>query len=415
MSELIEKAKLAKQAAQTLALLSTQEKNEALLAMADALLANAAYLLTENLKDVEVGEEKGVQPNLLDRLRLTDTRIQDMAEGLRQVATLADPIGELLEEWERPNGLHIKKIRVPLGVIGMIYEARPNVTVDASSLCLKAGNAVVLRGSSSAIHSNKALVRVLHEALEQSAIPAHALQLIEDTRRETATHMFKLNAYLDVLIPRGGAGLIQSVVEQASVPVLETGVGNCHVYIDETAEPEMAIRIAVNAKTQRPSVCNAAETLLVHEKWAASHLLTLTEALRERGVEIRGNEAACELDPKLSRATEADWATEYLDFIVALRVVSHLDDVISHIRHYGTRHSESILTEDPAAVETFFNQIDAAALYHNASTRFTDGFEFGFGAEIGISTQKLHARGPMGLPALTSTKYLVEGSGQIKA
>ncbi len=414
MSELIQKAQLAQSASRVMATLTTEEKNTALKKIAQQLIEEKAYLLSQNRKDLVLGEENGIQPNLLDRLKLTEARLQDMAEGLAQVAELPDPIGELLEEWERPNGLRIQKVRVPLGVIGMIYEARPNVTVDASSLCLKAGNAVLLRGSSSAIHSNMAIVSVIHRALDKTAIPADAVQLLEDTSRETASEMFKLNEYLDVLIPRGGAGLIQSVVKQASVPVLETGVGNCHIYIDDSAQADMAIAIAVNAKTQRPSVCNAAETLLVHKTWADEHLTQLTASLKSKGVEIRGNEQARALDPAILQATEADWETEFLDLTVALRIVENLEEALSHIQKYGTKHSEAIVSETADHVAVFLNQIDAAAVYHNASTRFTDGFEFGFGAEIGISTQKLHARGPMGLPALTSTKYIVEGSGQIK-
>ncbi|WEG13173.1 glutamate-5-semialdehyde dehydrogenase [Pullulanibacillus sp. KACC 23026] len=414
MTDLYEKAALVKQAAATLALASTKEKNEALLKMADQLMKESPYLLEENQKDLALAKSQGVQDHMIDRLTLTETRLMEMAEGLKQVAELPDPIGETLEEWDRPNGLHIRKIRVPLGVIGMIYEARPNVTVDATSLCLKTGNAVLLRGSSSAIHSNKAIVSVLHRALHQSDLPSEAVQLLEDTSRDTAAQMFKLNHYLDVLIPRGGASLIQSVVQQATVPVLETGVGNCHIYIDETAKPEIAVSIAVNAKTHRPSVCNAAETILVHEKWAAKHLPKLIQALKDKQVEIHADEAARVFDPSLMPANENDWATEYLDLIVALRLVSNLDEAISHIQTYGTKHSEAIISEDEKEVQAFFNRVDAAVLYHNASTRFTDGYEFGFGAEIGISTQKLHARGPMGLPALTSTKYVINGNGQVR-
>ena len=414
MSELIEKAKKASEIASTLAVKSTEQKNAALKLIAEQLLAETEYILAENEKDLANGRENNIGDYLLDRLKLTEGRIKDMAEGLEQVITLTDPVGEILEKWERPNGLQIEKVRVPLGVIGMIYEARPNVTVDASSLCLKTGNAVLLRGSTSAIHSNKAIVEVIHRALEKSELPIETVQLLEDTSRETASEMFKLNEYLDVLIPRGGAGLIQSVVKNASVPVLETGVGNCHVYIDDAANTEMAISIAVNAKTQRPSVCNSAETILVHKDWAEKNFDALIGALKEKNVEIRANEKACQLDESLATATEDDWETEYLDLTVAIRVVDSLEDAINHIQTYGTKHSEAIVTENKDNVETFFKLVDAAALYHNASTRFTDGFEFGFGAEIGISTQKLHARGPMGLPALTSTKYIVRGTGQIK-
>lgn len=414
MSELIQKAKKAKEITADLAVSTTEQKNEALLLIAEQLIEETDYILTENEKDILAGRKNGLTESLIDRLKLTSERIKDMADGLKQVANLADPIGEVLEEWDRPNGLQIKKVRVPLGVIGMIYEARPNVTVDASGLCLKAGNAVILRGSSTAIFSNKAIVQVIHRGLEKSQLPVETVQLLEDTSRQTASEMFKLNEYLDVLIPRGGANLIQSVVKNASVPVLETGVGNCHVYIDETANKEMAISIAVNAKTQRPSVCNAAETILVHKNWATDHLQDLLAQLKEKHVEIRANEKACQMDTSLLAAAEEDWGTEYLDLTVALRVVDNVDEAIEHIQTYGTKHSEAIVSDDAESVSKFLNYVDAAAVYHNASTRFTDGFEFGFGAEIGISTQKLHARGPMGLPALTSTKYVVRGTGQIK-
>ncbi|MEQ6376560.1 glutamate-5-semialdehyde dehydrogenase [Bacillaceae bacterium S4-13-56] len=414
MSELLEKARRASEISVRVGICSTEQKDVALRLIADQLLEEMNFILSENQKDLEEGRARGMSENLLDRLKLAEERLRDMAEGVLQVASLSDPVGETLENWDRPNGLHIEKIRVPLGVIGMIYEARPNVTVDASSLCLKTGNAVLLRGSSSAIHSNKALVAVIHRALEKSELPVEAVQLLEDTSRDTASQMFKLNEYLDVLIPRGGAGLIKTVVENASVPVLETGVGNCHVYIDESAESQMAINVAVNAKTQRPSVCNAAETILVHRNWAQIHLRELLEKLLVHGVEIRADERAREYDPRLSVATEEDWETEFLNLTVALKVVDNLEEAIQHIQRYGSKHSEAILSESDESVSTFFKLVDAAALYHNASTRFTDGFEFGFGAEIGISTQKLHARGPMGLTALTSTKYTIRGNGQIK-
>lgn len=414
MTELLVKARQASNLATSLALCTTEQKNHALQLIANQLLEDTSFILQENRKDLEAGKQSGMGDNLLDRLELTEDRIQDMAEGVRQVATLPDPVGEILEGWDRPNGLHIEKVRVPLGVVGMIYEARPNVTVDAASLCLKTGNAVLLRGSSSAIHSNKAIVTVIHRALEKSECPAEAVQLLEDTSRETASQMFKLTEYLDVLIPRGGANLIQSVVNNASVPVLETGVGNCHIYIDASAERKMAIDISVNAKTQRPSVCNAAETILVHQKWADQHLGDLIQALQGKKVEIRADEKARLMDNSLLPATEEDWESEFLNLTVALRVVADLDEAIDHIHTYGSKHSEAIITESMENVDAFFKRVDAAALYHNASTRFTDGFEFGFGAEIGISTQKLHARGPMGLPALTSTKYIVRGTGQIR-
>lgn len=413
MDSLIEKGQKAKAAAAIMAQMTTAQKNEALKLISAQLLDEQEFILKENEKDVQAGRQAGMSESLVDRLKLDEGRLAEIASALLQVAELEDPVGEVLEQWERPNGLHMEKIRVPLGVVGMIYEARPNVTVDASSLCLKTGNAVVLRGSSTAIHSNKALVKVIHHALEKSPLPVQAVQLIEDTSRETAAKMFKLNEYLDVLIPRGGAKLIQTVVANATVPVLETGAGNCHVYIDETANVEMALKIALNAKTQRPSVCNSCETVLVHQAWANQHLGQLIEALQKQGVEIHGDVAAQQWDG-VSAATEKDWATEYLELEVALKVVDSTQQAIRHINAYGTKHSEAIISEADESILEFFNEVDAAAVYHNASTRFTDGFEFGFGAEIGISTQKLHARGPMGLPALTSTKYLIRGSGQIK-
>ncbi|WP_102347127.1 glutamate-5-semialdehyde dehydrogenase [Bacillus sp. Marseille-P3661] len=414
MSELIEKARKAKEVAVELAVKTTEQKNDALMKISAQLIKETEFILSENEKDLMTGEQNGLTVSLLDRLRLTEQRIKDMADALIQLTTLEDPIGEVMDSWERPNGLKIQQIRVPLGVVGMIYEARPNVTVDASSLCLKTGNAVILRGSSTAIHSNKALINVIHRALELSEIPIAAVQLLEDTSRETASQLFKLNDYLDVLIPRGGAGLIKSVVENSTVPVLETGVGNCHIFIDESANKEMAINIAVNAKTQRPSVCNAAETILVHQNWASNHLNELVAALEDKKVEIRADEKLRELVPSLKKATDEDWGTEYLDLTVAMKSVPNIEMAISHINKYGSKHSEAIITDMEENVVKFFNYIDAAALYHNASTRFTDGFEFGFGAEIGISTQKLHARGPMGLPALTSTKYIINGTGQLK-
>ncbi len=410
---LIEKAKKAKASAAVMAQMTTAQKDEALQLISVQLLAEQEFILKENDKDVEAGRQAGMSESLIDRLKLNEDRLSEIADALVQVAALEDPVGEVLEQWERPNGLHMEKIRVPLGVVGMIYEARPNVTVDASSLCLKTGNAVVLRGSSTAIHSNKALVKVIHHALEKSSLPADAVQLIEDTSRETAAQMFKLNDYLDVLIPRGGAKLIQTVVANATVPVLETGAGNCHVYIDETANVEMAIAIALNAKTQRPSVCNSCETVLVHQEWANKHLGQLIDALQQQGVIIHGDSAAQQWE-SVHAATEVDWATEYLGLEVALKVVNTTREAIQHINTYGTKHSEAIISETDDSILDFFNEVDASAVYHNASTRFTDGFEFGFGAEIGISTQKLHARGPMGLPALTSTKYLIRGNGQIK-
>ncbi|MDN3436563.1 glutamate-5-semialdehyde dehydrogenase [Planococcus sp. APC 3900] len=413
-SELLQKAKQAKQAAATLAKLTTKQKNNALRLISAQLLEEQVYILEENSKDVEQGRQNRMSDSLVDRLQLDQSRLKDMADALVQLTKLADPIGEVLEKWERPNGLTMSKIRVPLGVVGMIYEARPNVTVDASSLCLKTGNSVVLRGSSTAIHSNKAIVAVIHRALQKSEVPVESVQLLEDTSREAASHMFKLNQYLDVLIPRGGAKLIQTVVQNSTVPVLETGAGNCHIYIDETADVKMAIEIALNAKTQRPSVCNSCESILVHKTWADKHLAELFSALQNKQVEIHGDESIQQLSPTVIPAENADWGTEYLGLEVAMKTVTGVDEAIQHINTYGTKHSEAIISSNSANVDQFFMEIDAAAVYHNASTRFTDGFEFGFGAEIGISTQKLHARGPMGLPALTSTKYIIRGSGQIK-
>ncbi|GGH76845.1 glutamate-5-semialdehyde dehydrogenase [Pullulanibacillus pueri] len=415
MSELITKAMKAKEATSILNSKSTENKNQALQSIAAQLRKEQAYILEENNKDIKNAQKNGVHVSLIDRLRLNPQRLEEIALAVQQLVALDDPTGKVLATWKRPNGLEMNQVSVPLGVVGMIYEARPNVTVDAASLCLKTGNAVLLRGSSSAIHSNKALVKVIQQGLEHSDFPIDAVQLLEDTRRETATEMFKLKEYLDVLIPRGGKHLIQTVVEQATVPVLETGAGNCHLFIDETADPQMAIDITINAKTQRPSVCNAIETVLIHKQWAAHHFRVFVASLRESGVELRGDEGAQAMVPGLIPAVEADWQTEYLDKILAVKLVNNVDEAITHINKYGTKHSEAIITENQEHVKTFFERVDAAALYHNASTRFTDGFEFGFGAEIGISTQKLHARGPMGLTALTTTKYQINGHGQIKA
>jgi glutamate-5-semialdehyde dehydrogenase len=413
MNELIEKAKKLRSASKELAILSTEEKNEALAKMGDRLLNEKDWILSENAKDIKAGKEKGLTDSLLDRLLLTEDRIQQIVEGIRQLIKLEDPIGETIEAWERPNGLQIHTVRVPLGVIGMVYEARPNVTVDAGSLCLKAGNAVLLRGSTTALHSNKALVKVMREALAESKIPADAVQLLEDTSRETASQMFKLNQYLDVLIPRGGAGLIQSVIENATVPVLETGVGNCHVFIDETAQKQMAIDIAINAKMHRPSVCNAAETLLLHKDWP--YVSEILHSLNEKGVELRGDEQLSTEYLFVKKATEEDWQSEFLAPVLAVKLVTDVKEAIGHIDQYGTKHSEAIISEHEGNVKLFFQAVDAAVVYHNASTRFTDGEQFGYGAEIGISTQKLHARGPMGLKAITTSKAIVQGNGQIRS
>ncbi len=414
MNELIEKGIKAKNAAGQLSQLSTQQKNNALKHAADELINDAEFILNENQKDLEAASANNVKGALLDRLRLTRDRIESMAEGLEQVARLDDPVGEVLYMKKRPNGLQIGQIRVPLGVIGIIYEARPNVTADAFALCLKTGNAVILRGGKEAINSNKAIVKVIQDALNNKKVPVDAIQLVEDTSRESAVAMMKLNKYLDVLIPRGGAGLIQTVVENSSVPVLETGVGNCHTFIDESADLQKAQKIAVNAKTHRPGVCNAMESLLVHSSVADKILPPLCDELKNLNVEIRGDDTVQKLVPFAISATEEDWSTEYLDLILAVKVVSSLDEAIIHINTYGSSHSECIVTENYSNAQRFLQEVDAAAVYVNASTRFTDGFEFGFGAEIGISTQKLHARGPMGLKELTSTKYIIYGDGQIR-
>ncbi|MDQ1913027.1 glutamate-5-semialdehyde dehydrogenase [Paenibacillus sp. GD4] len=414
VSEVVQKARLAKQAAPKLARLTTEQKNEALLAMADALVTEQASIIEANALDLQRGRENGTSTSLLDRLALNEQRIAAMAEGLRQVVELPDPVGDTLEEFARPNGLQVRKVRVPLGVIGMIYEARPNVTVDAAGLCLKTGNAVVLRGGSSALESNRRIVEVLHAALAQTAMPADGLQLILDPDRGSVDEMLKLNGLLDVVIPRGGASLIQTVVKNATVPVIETGAGICHTFVDESANPDMALQIAVNAKVQRPSVCNSMETLLLHKGFAARHLPTVASRFTDLNVELRGDEQAVSAIPGIKSASPQDWDTEYNDYILNIRVVDSLEEALEHIRLHGTMHSECIVTENAENAARFLHEVDAAAVYHNASTRFTDGFEFGFGAEIGISTQKLHARGPMGLPALTSTKYIVSGSGQVR-
>jgi glutamate-5-semialdehyde dehydrogenase len=414
MSEATHKATLAKTASRQLGILSTKQKNKALLLMADALIQNQSSIIEANALDLQSGKESGISASLLDRLALNEKRIVAMAEGLRQIVDLPDPVGNKLETVDRPNGLHNEKISVPLGVIGIIYEARPNVTVDAAGLCLKTGNAVVLRGGSSALHSNGKIIEVLHSALRQSAIPEDALQLIESADRSSVDEMLKLNGLLDVLIPRGGHSLIQNVVKNATVPVIETGAGVCHTFIDESAKPDMAISIAINAKVQRPSVCNSMETLLVHHSYAEKHLNSIADQFTSANVELRGDEAARKLVLSMKEAVAEDWDTEYGDYILNVKIVQNLDEALEHIRLHGTMHSECIVTENAANASRFLQEIDAAAVYHNASTRFTDGFEFGFGAEIGISTQKLHARGPMGLPALTSTQYRVYGNGQIR-
>lgn len=405
---------LAKEAETVLRNLGTAKKNEALLTVAQQLIKDSDRLLAANEKDIARGKENGMHQGLLDRLLLTRERIEQMAEGIRQVADLEDPIGEVLSMKQRPNGLMIGKKRVPLGVIGIIYESRPNVTADAFALCFKTGNAVILKGGSDAICSNIAIVKSIQAALEEAQLPKTAIQLIEDTSRETATAFMKLNEYVDVLIPRGGAGLIRAVVANATVPVIETGTGNCHIFVDESADFDMALDIIFNAKTQRIGVCNACESLVIHEHIIDTFMPLLKERLAKKQVEIRGDEAAQQAVTGITAAKEEDWGTEYLDYIISVKTVSGIDEAIAHINRYNTGHSEAIITKDYANAQKFLDEVDAAAVYVNASTRFTDGFEFGFGAEIGISTQKLHARGPMGLEALTSTKYIIYGNGQIR-
>ncbi|WP_019640085.1 glutamate-5-semialdehyde dehydrogenase [Paenibacillus fonticola] len=414
MSEVRQKAELAGQSVHILNSLSTEQKNKALLDCAQALIANSESIIEANKDDLQRGRENGTSESLLDRLALTEERISGIAEGLRQIVQLPDPIGETLETIDRPNGLHIVKKRVPIGVIGIIYEARPNVTVDALGLCLKTGNAVLLRGGSAALSSNRKIVEVIHETLSKTDVPKEAVQLIEDPNRSSVDEMIKLNGLVDVVIPRGGSSLIQNVVQNATVPVIETGAGVCHTYLDASANPSMAAEITLNAKVQRPSVCNAMETLLVHHGFAQSHLLDIASELRNSNVELRGCEQTRQIVDWALPATEQDYATEYNDYILNIKVVSSLEEALQHIGRFGTKHSECIVTEDTANAERFQQDVDASAVYHNVSTRFTDGFEFGFGAEIGISTQKLHARGPMGLPALTSSKYIIHGNGQIR-
>lgn len=404
----------AKQAEAVLRTLSANQKNKVLTTAADYLVANMKMLLEANHRDIELAKEKGMAPGLVDRLLLTEARIAQMAEGLRQIAELEDPIGEVLSMKPRPNGLLIGQKRVPLGVIGIIYESRPNVTADAFGLCFKAGNVVILRGGKDAIHSNHAITMTLQEALVKCQLSQDAIQLITDTSHETAAEFMKLNQYVDVLIPRGGAGLIRTVVEQATVPVIETGTGNCHIYVDESADLAMAVDIIFNAKTQRIGVCNACESLVVHEKVKDALLPKLAERLAEKQVELRGDEQSCEACGSILPANEEDWGMEYLDYILSVKTVASIDEAIAHINRYNTGHSEAIITKDYDNSRRFLDEIDAAAVYVNASTRFTDGFEFGFGGEIGISTQKLHARGPMGLKELTSTKYIIYGNGQIR-
>jgi len=413
-SEIQEKGKRAKAASYMLNIKTTCEKNDALTKIAEQLLIDQQDIMVENAKDLANGEQQGMTASTLDRIMLNEERIAAMADAIHLLVSLKDPVGTVVERIDKDNGLLIEKRIVPLGVIGMIYEARPNVTIDAATLSLKTGNAVILRGSSSAKFSNIALVASIHRALAKTSLPTDAVQLIEDTSRETAKELFHLNDYLDVLIPRGGKALIDLVVQEASVPVLETGAGNCHIYVDQMADYIKAEKICLNAKTQRPSVCNAAESLLIHSVWFKTYGTQLLSSLHKAGVTIIGDELVCQAFPTASLATEDDYATEYLDLKISVKLVENVYEAIDHIHHFGTNHSEAIITEDRLVAETFLNSVDAAAVYHNASTRFTDGFEFGYGAEIGISTQKLHARGPMGLPALTSTKFFIHGNGQIR-
>ncbi|MDB1922995.1 glutamate-5-semialdehyde dehydrogenase [Clostridium tertium] len=414
MLSIYELGKRAKEASYDLGIASTTEKNKALESMANALINNTNEIIKANKEDLDRAVQKGTSKAMLDRLSLNESRIEDMAKGLRELIALEDPIGEVIEMWKRPNGLQIGKQRVAMGVIGIIYEARPNVTCDAAGLCLKTGNAVILRGGSEAINSNKAIVKILANAIKEAGLPEFSIQLVEDTSRETALEMMKLNEYIDVLIPRGGAGLIQTVVKNATVPVIETGVGNCHIYVDEDCDFDMARDIIINAKTSRPAVCNAAEKMIINENIANDFIPIIVKALREKDVEIRGDEKVKSLINDVKEASEDDWSKEYLDYIIGAKIVKSVDEAINHINKYGSGHSEAIVTNSYKNSQKFLNKVNAAAVYVNASTRFTDGSEFGFGAEIGISTQKLHARGPMGLKELTTIKYIIYGSGQVR-
>jgi glutamate-5-semialdehyde dehydrogenase len=412
--EVINQGKKAKEASRVLANTSTNIKNRALLNIAQKLEGSLEEIISVNAKDMSAGKEKNLAKALLNRLEMNEKRISSMAKGLREVVQLEDPVGEVIGVKRRPNGLEIGKIRVPLGVIGIIYEARPNVTVDVAGLCLKAGNAVLLRGGSEAFKSNQILTSIIQDAIVEEGLPRESVQLVQTTDRSAVEVMFKMNDYLDVLIPRGGAGLIQRVVQESSVPVIETGVGNCHVYVDSSADMDMALRIVYNAKTDYPAVCNAAETLLIHKDIAEDFLPLVYKKFSENNVELRGCKVSRKIIPDIKEATEDDWYEEYLDYIMAVKIVGNIDDAISHIYKYGSKHSEAIVTTNYNNASKFLKEVDAAAVYVNASTRFTDGGEFGMGAEIGISTQKLHARGPMGLKELTSTKFIIRGNGQIR-
>ncbi len=397
-----------------LATASTSQKNNALKAIAQALRDNSKVIMQENKKDLELGKQAGLSESILDRLSLDENRIEGIAKSVEEIVALPDPIGRTLSGTVNSSGMKIVKVSVPLGVIAVIYEARPNVTADAAALCLKSGNAVILRGGKEAINSNKIIAQTMRDALSKTDLPKDCIQLVEDTSRETANELMRLNEYIDVLIPRGGAGLIKSVVENSTVPVIETGVGNCHVYVDCAANIDMAANIIFNAKTSRPSVCNACESLLIHKDIAEMALIAIEEKLKQKSVQIRGDEITCKVLPNAVPATDEDWGKEYLDYIISCKVVSSIDEAIDHIAKYGSGHSECIVTDSYEASQKFLNEVDAAAVYVNASTRFTDGGEFGFGAEIGISTQKLHTRGPLGLPELTTIKYTVYGNGQIR-
>ena len=404
----------AKEAEKTLMVASSEKKNQALKKIAEGLIENTDKIIEANKVDLENGEKNGMAKSMLDRLKLDKERIEGMAKGVLDVATLPEPVGRILSATERPNGLRIEKVSTPIGVIAVIFEARPNVTSDAAALCLKSGNTVILRGGKEAINSNKTISKVMRQAVKEAGMPEDVIQLVEDTSRESANELMKMNEYVDVLIPRGGAGLIQAVVKNATVPVIETGVGNCHIYIDKNADLKKAVDIVFNAKTSRPSVCNAAESLLIHKDIAKEALVAIKNKLDEKDVTLVGDSKAREIIPDMEKATDADWATEYLDYKMSVKIVDSVEEAIDHIYKYSTGHSECIVTENAGTAEKFMNQVDSAAVYLNASTRFTDGGEFGFGAEIGISTQKLHARGPMGLKELTTTKYIIYGNGQVR-
>ena len=404
----------AKEAEKTLMVASSEKKNQALKKIAEGLIENTDKIIEANKVDLENGEKNGMAKSMLDRLKLDKERIEGMAKGVLDVATLPEPVGRILSATERPNGLRIEKVSTPIGVIAVIFEARPNVTSDAAALCLKSGNTVILRGGKEAINSNKTIAKVRRQAVKEAGMPEDVIQLVEDTSRESANELMKMNEYVDVLIPRGGAGLIQAVVKNATVPVIETGVGNCHIYIDKNADLKKAVDIVFNAKTSRPSVCNAAESLLIHKDIAKEALVAIKNKLDEKDVTLVGDSKAREIIPDMEKATDADWATEYLDYKMSVKIVDSVEEAIDHIYKYSTGHSECIVTENAGTAEKFMNQVDSAAVYLNASTRFTDGGEFGFGAEIGISTQKLHARGPIGLPELQSFKYKIYGDGQIR-